>query len=98
MTLQEFINKFNGVSLDFDGVCDAQCVDVAKAYNELVLGFPRIIGNAIDWINRGGTHYDRIMNSPDPNLFPKPGDIVVWGVMPNNNLGHVAVCISANSN
>ena len=83
--------------MDWDSVAGPQCVDVAKAYNELALGFPRITGNAIDWINRGGTHYDTIHNSPDPNLFPKPGDIIVWGKMPNNDLGHVAVCISANN-
>ena len=32
MYIEEFINKYNGKKVDFDGVYGAQCVDLVRVY------------------------------------------------------------------
>lgn len=88
MTLQEFINKYNGVKLDWDKNSGAQCVDLIKAWASNI-GSPVIRGNAITWAGAQG--YMWIKNTPTG--VPQAGDIIVWNYSP---YGHVAVCISAN--
>ena len=38
MTYQEFVNKYNGVGTDYDGVAGVQCVDLIKLYLNKVFG------------------------------------------------------------
>lgn len=45
MNYQEFINTYNGKSIDYDGVSGVQCVDLAKMYLDKVFGIkPRSLG------------------------------------------------------
>ena len=40
MNLREFIIKYNGKKVDFDGAFGAQCVDLFRQYNKDVWGNP----------------------------------------------------------
>ena len=95
MNYNEFINKYNGKSFDYDGVSGVQCVDLIKMYLNKVFNYePKAWGNAKDYffnfynlpITNGFTKID---NTPD--LVPQKGDICVWGAGLGNKYGHVAI-------
>ena len=44
MTLNEFCTRYQGQKVDFDGVCGAQCVDLARQYMDKVYQIPRTEG------------------------------------------------------
>ena len=97
MTFNEFIKKHNGKKIDYDGVCDVQCVDLAKAYLDEVCGVKTgAWGNAHAYFDNFNNikplkdKFVRIYNTPD--FVPKKGDIMVWGVSLNGNWGHIAIC------
>jgi len=90
MTLNEFINRWAGKSVDFDGKYPGQCVDLVKFWQQNI-GGSITRGNGVDFARNYGSDYQYIPNS----LLgvPQPGDIVVWG---NKPYGHVAIFISGN--
>lgn len=95
MTFNEFKNEVLGKSLDYDGVAGYQCVDLAKVYLDWMFGIkPDAWGNAKDYwnnLNRPGMsdYFYRVPNTAD--LVVERGDIVVWGAMPGNPYGHIAI-------
>ena len=95
MTFNEFKNEVIGKSIDYDGVAGFQCVDLAKVYLDWVFGIkPGAWGHAKDYwnnLNKPGMaeNFYRVPNTPD--LVVQRGDIVVWGAMPGNPYGHIAV-------
>lgn len=94
MTLNQFIEKYNGRYVEIAGSIDArnQCVDVVNAYIREVLGFPIIEWtNAVDFPSKANGLYDWIANTP--TNVPQEGDIVVWG----GAIGHIAVFIEGNA-
>ena len=94
MTLQAFINEWNGKQLEIAGSANAkyQCVDCANGYIRNVLKLPIIEWtNAQDFPSKAGDKYDYILNS-DTN-FPLNGDIVIW--KSKDGIGHIAICVSA---
>ena len=89
MTVSEFINKYNGKGIDFDGYYGFQCMDLVEQYNKEVVSAPRLGGNAIDvWTNYPKAFYDKVVNSP--SNIPLKGDVVIWnqGV---GQFGHIGV-------
>ncbi len=97
MTYQQFKDKYNGHGIDFDGFYGFQCMDLAEEYNRDVVGAAKIGGNAKDaWNNYDKSKYDRIANTPTG--VPLQGDILVWGSMPGNVYGHIAVFDNGNQN
>eukprot|EP00919_Chromeraceae_sp_WS-2016_P043255 GHVR01103311.1.p2 GENE.GHVR01103311.1~~GHVR01103311.1.p2 ORF type:complete len:258 (+),score=28.46 GHVR01103311.1:1715-2488(+) len=92
MTLQEFINKWNGKGLDADGAYGNQCVDVAKQYCHEVLGIEGLHGNAIDWKNNTRDNLVWV-NNTETNV-PQAGDIVIWS---GGSVGHIAVFVDGNA-
>lgn len=95
MNYQEFINTYNGKSIDYDGVAGVQCVDLAKMYLNKVFGLnPGAWGNAKDYyLNYNNlplkNAFNRIANTP--TFVPQKGDIVVWGAGLGNTYGHIAI-------
>jgi len=88
MTLQEFITKYNGKKVDFDGHYGAQCMDLYRYYVEEVWQKPQtpavksayMVFDTID-----PTQYDKFTSGE-----LKIGDVVVW----NNKFGpdgHIAI-------
>ena len=53
MNLQEFVDKYKGMLVDFDKAYGAQCVDLARQYMKDVWGFTRqpegVAGGAADF-------------------------------------------------
>lgn len=95
MNYDAFIAKYNGKSIDWDGVYGAQCVDLVAFYCQ-ENGKPIARANAKDWwghpVLTGA--FDFITNNPaDLKQVPPRGAIIIW----NGNLagsggyGHIAI-------
>lgn len=95
MNYQEFIEKYNGTSFDYDGVAGVQCVDLIKMYLDKVFEMkPGSFGNAKDY-------FENFENLPLKNIFnkientadfvPAKGDIAVWGTGLGNKYGHISI-------
>ena len=88
ITFNDFITKWNGRGIDFDGAYGDQCMDLMHQYIVEVLGLTdgRILAAPIartvfeNFPNIFGNQYfDRIFNVlNDPTILPKDGDIVFW--------------------
>lgn len=90
MTLQQFIEKWNGKYCEIGGpTAQNQCVDLCNAYINEVLGQPMILWtDAKDFPSKAGEKYEYILNGP--TNFPQEGDIVVW----SGTWGHVAIALN----
>ena len=96
MTLAQFVEKWNGKGIDYDGHYGFQCVDLYRQYVQEVLQVPQspgVTGAKDIWNSYLTEHYDRVSNSPDG--IPEPGDIMIWG-SDYGQYGHVAVITEAN--
>jgi hypothetical protein len=101
MTFTDFMAKYNGKYIDFDGVYGAQCMDLMHQYCVEVLGITdgsilaapaaKDIYNNFDNLN-GHDLFEKIGNTPTG--IPNEGDIVVWGM---GDWGHVAIFIDGNA-
>lgn len=105
MTLIEFIEKYQGKKVDFDGVYGAQCVDLFRQYTKEVLGIKEHTGSC----NTTGGAVDLFM---DYEIMPvekkyftrsiqknwKSGDVLIWGPNDKNKYGHVAILIAVFDN
>ena len=96
MNYQEFIKKYNGKGIDFDGRYGVQCVDLVKSYLKDVFGITAgYWGDAHAYYDGFNSHkeltanFTRIKNTAD--FVPKKGDIVVWSAKLNNGPGHIAI-------
>jgi hypothetical protein len=98
MTLEEFIKKYDGKGIDYDGAYGFQCMDLYRQYVKDVIGgkqSPAVPGAKDVWNTYLSDVFTRTTNKPDN--APKPGDVVIWGegIGP---YGHIAVCSQADSN
>ncbi len=96
-----------GKSIDFDGYCGAQCVDLTMKYCYKVFGF-RIGGNGCDYRDHCSNEGHSANKLPagwtrtkySKGDIPQPGDIIVYiprsPGYPSKN-GHVSICVSANA-
>lgn len=97
MNYEGFKQKYNGIQIDYDGYYGFQCMDLANQYNKEVVGAPRLSGDAKDvWNTYPKSNYDRISNTPTG--VPVKGDMLIWGPMPGNPYGHIAVFDNGNVN
>lgn len=97
MTFDQFIAKYNGSKIDFDGALGAQCVDLYRFYLKEVLGVPQTPGviGAYQIFDTAGDGFDKIPNSP--TAIPQKGDVVIWDQNYGPN-GHVAIFIDGDVN
>lgn len=101
--IENFINTAVGKSFNPDNAYGLQCKDLADAYAIHLFGnWAGTIrpANAIDVIERSnGEFFHKIYNNPnDPNLIPQRGDLIIWGAMPGNPYGHIALVESCDGN
>lgn len=97
MTLEEFIKKWDGKTLDWDGAYGGQCVDLYRQYVQEVLNFPQspgVVGAKDIWDSYLKDRFERIENSPTG--IPSKGDIVIWGIK-YGKFGHVGVFVEGDA-
>ena len=94
MTLDEFVKKYEGKKIEFDGMYDYQCVDLVQQYNKDVVGAPPMSGNGKDYDrNPRPTHYAYHKNTLW--YIPPRGAIAVWSENVGDGFGHVAIVLDA---
>ena len=93
MTYNDFINKYLGKAVDYDGVAGVQCVDLADQYLKDIFGITGVyVGGARELYTNYSLfpalmkNFTRIANTRD--LVIKKGDIIIWG---GGSWGHVAI-------
>ena len=88
--LDNFIRKYNGVSIDFDHAYGSQCQDLARLWEaennwpaimstDNVMSKPKYDHNFYDWI-------------PAERGKAQAGDLVIWSTAVGK-YGHIAICI-----
>ena len=93
MTFEDFIKKYDGKKIDYDGFYGAQCMDLYRQYVKEVLVFPQSPGveGAKDvWNTYLKNKYTRVVNTDEG--VPDKGDIVIWG-SGAGTYGHIAIFI-----
>lgn len=95
MTIQQFLDKYLGQFIDFDGYYGAQCVDLIQQYNKEVFGGGFIPGQgAADiWETYPTEIYNRVLNTID--ALPQLGDIMIWKKTTSLPFGHIAIVKNA---
>ena len=98
MRLDQFITKYCGKKVDFDGAFGAQCVDLFRQYCSDVHDIPHT--GSVDGAKE---LYEKYADLPvekkyftrlTKNAVPAYGYVAVWGATPTNKYGHVAIVIS----
>lgn len=98
ISFDEFITKWTGNPIDYDGIYPNQCMDLMHFYLEEVLGFTQKSLLAAPsasqaYINYSGSEFEKINNSLIN--YPKKGDILFFGTK-IGPYGHVCIVYSAN--
>jgi cell wall-associated NlpC family hydrolase len=100
MTFQQFLDRYNGAYIDYDGAYGYQCVDLMRQYIKDVFGVnpyialpPNSSAKQIYKAYTFSTPYKKIANTP--TAIPKNGDIIFWGYYPGVTgwAGHVAIVV-----
>jgi hypothetical protein len=94
MTLNEFVKKYDGCRVDYDGYYGPQCMDLYRQYCRDVLCVPRTEGveGAKDLFEK----YEMFVIEKrvfEKQKKGKAGDVVVWGASKTNRYGHVAILL-----
>ena len=84
MTFDEFVKKYLGKAVDFDGTAGVQCVDLVDQYLKDVFGITGVwVKSAKDFYNKFSNYpalvktFNRVPNTRE--LTDQLGDIVIWG-------------------
>ena len=103
--VRDFIAKWNGQRVDFDGVYPNQCMDLMHQYvfeclgitDRRALGAPSAKDVFLNYPNgvADDEYFIRIPNTPD--AIPQEGDIIFWGTK-IGQYGHVAIFIRGDAN
>jgi hypothetical protein len=101
MNLGEFIIKYYGKKVDFDGMYGAQCVDLARQYWKEVWGVPQpegVVGAKEFYTNyeqkpTEKMHMERTQCAMRGQPIPS-GAVVLFGSSTANEFGHIGICIN----
>ena len=101
MTLEEFIDKYDGKKVDFDGAYGAQCVDLFRQYTKDVLGIKEHTGPCQTTGGAKDLYLDYDKMPVEKKYFYRSkqknwvqGDILIWDSTPTNKYGHVAIYLA----
>jgi len=99
MNLDDFIKKYDGKGVDYDGNGKYWCVDLYRQYCNEVLGLsqsPLVVGAADIWDTYLKDYFDQIANTPMG--IPEKGSIMLWNKNAGGGYGHVAIFIEGDVN
>lgn len=94
MTLNEFIKKYDGKTIDYDKAYGGQCQDAFNQYCVDVWGitnpiqqFP--VASAYQNFGYAKNNPNFVTIPNDPTAVPMPGDVIIWnqGVGPHGHVG-----------
>lgn len=96
ITYKEFIAKYQGKFVDWDGAYGAQCVDLFRQFCHEVLEITQpkgVIGAKDFWDNYDTDpalykNFEKIPNTPE--FVPQPGDVWIWTAA-YGKYGHIAI-------
>lgn len=105
MTLEEFVIKYSGKKVDFDGMYGAQCVDLFRQYSKECLGISEHTGSC----STSGGAKDLFLDYPkmekEKKYFTREtkkamiqGDVLIWNETETNKYGHVAIYLGRLNN
>lgn len=94
MTFQQFIDKYKGKKIDFDGAFGAQCMDLYRFYVKEVWEKPQTPGvkGAFQVFDSLPVGYEKVKYKP--GLIPKRGDVITWSESYTEN-GHIGIVVDA---
>jgi len=100
MTVKEFVQKYSGCKVDFDGAFGAQCVDLFRQYCKDVLGIGHT--GSVDGAKDLFLKYDVLAKEKKAffrikeqlGTYYKQGDVLVWNATKTNQYGHVAILLA----
>lgn len=106
ITLEDFVKKYNGKKVDFDGAFGAQCVDLARQYWKEGLGIPEHTGPCSTTGGAKDLYLDYEKMPIEKKYFTKipknkafiPGDTLIWDSTETNKYGHVAIYLGKLNN
>lgn len=83
LSLQQFIDKYNGLSVDYDGYYGYQCVDLFNFYNAEVVGAPQLgtpmTNGARDLFEVDSAARRAYYDVLSASASLQPGDVLVYG-------------------
>ncbi len=89
--VQDFINEWNGKTIDYDWVYWNQCKDFTNQYTKEVFDYESPKGNAYEVYSKDwGDRCEKFLNTPD--FLPKQWDIIIWNIW---EYGHIWVVVNA---
>lgn len=106
MCLDDYINKYIGQKIDYDGVYGPQCVDLFRHYSKEYLAIPEHTGSC----STSGGAKDLYLDYPKMPLEKKyfnrigpkkgifAGDVAIWDKTDKNEFGHVAIVLGTLNN
>ena len=106
MLLDEFVKKYNGKKVDYDGAFGAQCVDLARQYWKEGLGILEHTGSCSTTGGAKDLYLDynkmpiekKYFNRIPKNKAFVPGDTLIWDSTKTNKYGHVAIYLGKLNN
>ena len=105
MNLEEFVKKYSGKKVDFDGVYGAQCVDLFRQYVKECLGIPEHTGSCSTSGGAKDLFLDYSKMEKEKKYFIKSssksyiqGDVLIWNETNTNKYGHVAIYLGKLNN
>lgn len=97
MNIEEFVLKYNGKKVDFDGLYGPQCVDLFRQYNREVWDNPHtgaVIGAKDLYLNYNKMPAEKMyLNAIPTNSEIHIGDVAIWDKTKTNQYGHVAIVL-----
>ena len=105
MTFGDFIIKYYGKKVDFDGAHGAQCVDLARQYWKEIWAVPQPEG--VEGAQEFYTQYDakptekKYMERVECSVKGQPipaGAAVVFRSTGSNKYGHIGICLRTEGN
>jgi hypothetical protein len=101
MTLQGFIEKYNGKAVDFDKAYGAQCVDLVRQYFKDVWNLPKQPEGVVGASDFYFKHESRPIQLELCKCFayngvirPPDGSVVIFGASGTNKYGHIGICVN----
>lgn len=100
MTPLEFVQKYQGKKIDYDGAYGPQCVDVFRQYCKEVVKCPHTgaVEGAKDLWERFSLNDEKKYFVRLNATKGRIGDVIIWGSTPSNRYGHVAIIVTRMGN